>query len=256
MAIVKTSTLIPQEKKKKSIIESISRTALIPSVVIGNAITGVIEKNIQKTIDPTYQAKRTTTKEAASTTTGKILGTGIAAAAVGLAVTSGAAGKVFSTPKAKAVGLVTAGASSISPTVTKAVIESPAALVDLGIGIGKEVEKLPTETTQDLGVGGLILAGAGGLLAGAGITKGIEAVKDITSKGNEGAAGLLGTSDTIENAGVVTPQTTTMKTPSTKRKKTRYKAQPSKISQSVRINIANSNTAHRITKRYLNNRMY
>lgn len=256
MVIVNTKDILPQEKKSKSVIQSIARTALIPSVVLGNLALKGIEKNIQKNVDPTYTVKYTTTKEAAETTTGKILGSTIAAAAVGLTVASGVAGKALSTPKGKAIGLLTAGAASVSPTVTKAVIETPAALVDTGIKIGESIEGMPTDKTKDLGVGGLLLAGAGGLLAGAGIAAATNAIKDI-SKGSEGAAGLLGTNDTIENAGVITPQTTTMsKTASKKRKKTRSKALPQQIRQSVRIDINNRNTAHRITKKYIKNTSY
>jgi len=247
MVVVKTSSLIPT--KKKSVIQSIARTALIPSVVIGNAITGVIEKNIQKTIQPEYTAGRTTTKQAAETTFGKVLGSGIAATGAALIVASGAAGKALSTVKGKVAGLVVAGAASVSPTVTKAVIEAPAALVDTGITIGKEVEKLPTSTTQDLGVGGLLVAGAGGLLAGAAGSSIINYFKDnkaalpeTISTGNQG--GMLGTSDIISDSGVVTPQTTSNTT--TKRKKRRSKPQHQNITQSVRISINNQN------KRYLN----
>jgi hypothetical protein len=260
MAIVNTSTLIPQEKKKKSIIESISRTALIPSVVIGNAITGSLEKKANKYAAkigaPAVEFKRTTTKEAADTTTGKILGSAIAATGAALVVASGAAAKVLSTPTNKAVGLLVAGGASVSPTITKAVIEAPAALVDTGIKIGQEVEKLPQEVTENKGVGGLILAGAGGIGAGIGITSAVNFIKDKFSNGSEGVtkdAGLLGNSDIIKDSGIVTPQTQPLsKTSTSTRKKKRYKAQPSKISQSVRINIANSNTAHRITKKYIN----
>jgi len=248
MVVVNTSSIIPTEKKK-SVIQSIARTALIPSVVIGNAITGVIEKNIQKKVDSSYTAGRTTTKEASETTFGKVLGTAIAGTAAALVVASGTAGKVLSTTKGKAAGLVVAGAASISPTVTKAVIEAPAALVDTGIGIGKAVENLPTETTKDLGVGGLLVAGAGGLLAGAAGSSIINYFKDnkaalpeTISTGNQG--GMLGTSDIISNSGVVTPQTASNTT--TKRKKKRSKPQHQNITQSVRISINNQN------KRYLN----
>lgn len=256
MVLVSTASLnIPKEKKTKSIIQSIARTALIPSVVAGNAITGVIERNIQKTINPSYTAGRTTTKEAASTTTGKILGSAIAATGAASVVASGAAGKALSTTKGKTAALVVGGAASISPTITKAVIETPAALVDTGAKIGGEVEKIPDIENKDIGLGGLLLAGAGGLLAGAGITKGAEIIKDF-STGNEGAAGLLGTNDTISNAGVITPQTQTLtKSTGTKRKKTRSKAQQQKISQSVRINISNKNSANR-TNKYINTRMF
>lgn len=254
MAVVNTKDILPQEKKSKSIIQSVARTALIPSVVLGNLATKAIEKNIQKTIDPTYKASYTTTKQAAETTTGKILGAGIATTGAALVVASGVAGKVLSTTKGKVAGLITAGAASVSPTVTKAVIEAPAALVDTGIKLGAEVEKIPTEQTEDLGVGGLLLAGAGGLLAGYGITKGVDAIKSIGNEGVIKDAGMLGTNDVMENAGVVTPQTTSMsKTASKKRKKTRSKALPQQIRQSVRIDIDNRNSAHRITKKYINN---
>lgn len=253
MAVVNTKDILPQEKKSKSIIQSVARTALIPSVVLGNAITKVIEKDIQKNVNPDYKASYTTTKQAAETTTGKILGAGIATTGAALVVASGVAGKVLSTTKGKVAGLITAGAASVSPTVTKAVIEAPAALVDTGIKLGAEVEKIPTEQTQDLGVGGLLLAGAGGLLAGYGISTGVEAIKDIGTNEMKDA-GMLGTNDVMENAGVITPQTTTMsKTASKKRKKTRSKALPQQIRQSVRIDIDNRNSAHRITKKYINN---
>lgn len=258
--VVKTSDLLGTTKKT-SVLKSIARTALLPAVAIGNAITTAIEKNIQKTIDPTYTAKRTTTAEAADTTIGKILGGATAATGAALAVATGAAGKAISTTAGKIAAPLVIGAASVSPKVTSAVISTPAFLYDKGLNIGQAVENTPN-LSSDSGVTNLLIAGG----IGAGLGAAGTAISNLINKNKDDvgmliseipsttpAAEVLGSATSTGNAGVITPQTETLtKTSTKKRKKTRRKAPPLNVNQRVNI-MLNQKIAN---KKYINKLVY
>lgn len=230
----------------------LTKIGLAIPVTVGNAITSVVEKVTGK------KAGRTTIKEASETTVGKIIGGGI--------VASGSALALPAAPAAVTTGLKTAGMAVIQQAVKTPLKTIGIAAVVAGGGLkliepAFEATKSATErvvsggssgtTTGDvLKVAGVALgAGAIGGAIGGVIDKIKENKSEITGL-VDSANGILGSSDNLENAGVMTPQTQelTSTTPK-KRKKSRSKAQQSKISQSVRVYVNSNNKS---SKRYLN----
>jgi len=111
-----------------SLIGSIQRTGLAPSVFIGNAISNAIKPGSGKT----------TTSQLQSTTAGKILGTSIALGVVGL-------GAAYAPS-----GAIAASARSLIPSTLKGKIIGAAALPVIG-GILSTNPKAPIQAVSNLG---------------------------------------------------------------------------------------------------------
>lgn len=114
-----------------SIISSIQRAALAPSVFIGNAISNAIKPG----------SGRTTTSQLQSTIPGKILGSGIALGALGLGAAAAPAGSIA------------AAARSLIPSTTKGKIIG-AASVPVIAGLLSTNPKAPFQAISNLGTFG------------------------------------------------------------------------------------------------------
>jgi hypothetical protein len=133
-------------------------------------------------------------------------------------------------------GLLSTAFGQASDTTKAAIIGGAGALTGLGAAWGISSLLNPTEGA---------VSTSGGMLD---TIKETITGKDDTSTGNQGVATPQGAAGTIENAGVVTPQTQVLtKTATGKRKKTRLQPRTANISQ--RVNIVMSQSQN---KRYIN----
>jgi len=276
-----------------SLTKNIAKVGLAVPVAIGNLITTGIEKVTGK------EYGRQTLEEASKTTTGKLLGTSIAAGtaiAAGAAITGSAAATATlskvtqvvskainpftSSPTVKA-GIATAATVAVlapetakaifsSPEATKtaaAAIVSPAAGLIVGLEQGggllssaldtalpKVAATLKQNTPEIIAAAttlGVAAASAAALLPE-------KSTPDVSTLPIDKITAIPAT--TQPNTAVAAPvlpetqilKATTGAASTSTRKKRRSNLLQSKISQSVRVNILNQNSAHRITKRYLN----
>lgn len=258
-----------------SILSSIQKIALTPSVFAGN----LISKGI--TAVTGVKTAQQTTSQLQATTAGKVLGTAIAATGTAalLLASPTTTSKIVSaitptTIKGKVIGatagLVVGGAVASNPKIIPQTISG---LANFGTNIG-EVSKNPTSQgfidivkenpVISAGVG-LVVAGAvgkgvGGIVASALNT---AAIRENTAASQTGQ--VLGAAP-LETAGVssdstlqtdtqgITPQATQSIT-SKPRKRRKSKSVNSGVRQSVKVNIVN--TGMRITnKKYLNEVAY
>lgn len=238
--------------KNKGIIKSVSKYGLLIPVALGNLATKGLEKITKK------KYGRTTAEELSKTTAGKIIGGGIVATstALGGAVAITHAGGIATaqtigkalipkTPLGKTVGLLTLGGAVASPTIATAVLEAPIKVFQTGQKIGAEVEKMPEEKTKDKSALGLLLAGAGGLIAGsvagAGISNLLEKTPEIPKE----------SADNYLDAPIPQPYETISTTSGKKRKrKARANVQPM-IKNSVKVLVNNNNRGLTISKKYI-----
>lgn len=231
-----------------SLLGSIQKVALAPSVFLGNTISNVIKPG----------SGRTTTAQLQSTIPGKLLGTAIA----GTALTAGAL--------ALPAGSLATGAKSLVPTTLKGKIIGAAAL-PVGIGILSKNPAAPIQAASQLGefgsdigsftlnpnlttftdvIKGSPIISAGAAAAGLGLTAGmvIPAIASFqntrATRANtraildSGSGSLPGmTEDDLvsypEQEEYVTEQESKPKT----RRKTRLKPQYNKISQRVDVRV-------------------
>lgn len=238
------------------ILSTISNLALKPSTALGNLATAGLEKITGK------EYGRTTSKELASTTPGKILGLGIATTAGALVVATGAAASA---------------ARVVIPAATKAVVTSPVktilgTTVAAGIiasGAGTKIvsttykgsktagevitgeKSLGGDTIKDVTKTAGIVLGVGAVGAAAGLV----AEKVLT--GNDNVESLIPTTPAsvtsqvaaseIAPTGVTempaTPQTVST---TTRKKYKKKKIESQRISQIVKINVSAGN------RRFLN----
>jgi len=275
------------------LLSSITKIGLAVPVKVGNLITGAISKVTGK------EYGQRTLEEAAKTTTGKILGTAIAAGAAtaaGIAVGTSAAAPAIAKAAKTAVnvfkaapapvktGIVTAAAvATFAPATTKAILSQPetaktaaAAIVSpaagLIVGLEQGTGVLSTALKENFPKVSEVIKDAAPQIIGTAAVLGTAAaaaIPIVKDKATEitTAAPTTNTAQTIPAAPAVQtataaanpvlPQTevltATTGTSSTKKRKrsSRIKDFP-KVSQSVRLNILNLNSAHRTTKRYLN----
>lgn len=256
--------------QKPSIIKSISKYGIAPAVGIGNLITAGLEKITGK------KYARQTLEKASSTTFGKILGVATLGTAItlGVAAAPAAAGRVATSfiPKSglgKAGAIILGGAAVSSPKIASAVIEAPLTGFKTGTAIGEAVENLPAEVQEKagkFGTAGLLVAGIGGLVAGAGATQ-IPKIKEFFAGETEG---LLETLPAQAGAGPdqptaigpaaampTGPQTEPLKKTGGKRrgkaKIKQFQPQGQKIMQSVIVNVrSNSHNTKYIRRAMLN----
>jgi hypothetical protein len=237
---------------------------------------GIIKKAAElfakKIIVPAAKASTTSKTPLLSTIAKSALKTSSVVKTASILTTAAIAGAVYAPSATAKVAKALIPAASIiapiailAPKTTKTVFSSPeatkttvAALINpyAGLVVGLEqgsgllgtaISKA-SDTTKAAIVGGL------GVATGAGAAYGISSLLESSTgiQGVDSAAGLLGTNDVMSSAGVQTPQTQTLsKSSTTKRKKSRSKALPQQIRQSVRIDINNNHS-----KRYLNNCCY
>lgn len=235
---------------------------MLPAVKIGNLITSGLEKVTGKKFG------RQTTKELASTKAGKILGIATVgtAAITAVAINPSLAARAVTglLPKSavgRAATTLAGGAVVTSPTVRKAVFETPSVIFETGEAIGAEVEKekkaggATSKTTQ-----GLIIGAAAGLLIPKIIDKGKKSLDKIpspaeaeaafgqipSSKGTQGLPAL----EDFPGSPALTPETpaTQELNPKKKRKasKKRLEAPRQTITQRVDVRVNAGN------KRYIN----
>jgi len=284
-----------------SLTKKVAKVGLAVPVAVGNLITTGIEKVTGKTYD------KRTLDEAASTTTGKILGTAITAGAAfvagsaiaasptataAISKTAQAVSKTISSSPTLKTGLLTAGTiAAFAPETTKQIISTPegtktavATIINpmAGLVVGLEqgtsylksavdanYPELENKTKSIIDKAKDIAPKVGAAVAVAAPVVISTLLPDKTEEKPKAQTPDVSTlpvdkitaipATTQPNTAVtspVLPETQILKattgTASAKRKKSRSKALQSKISQSVRVNILNHNSAHRITKRYLN----
>lgn len=229
------------------------------------------------------ETKKTTSKEFSSSTVGKVLTGAASVPAAGLVIASGAIPAIAKTvaPKTITGGVIGASSAAVgygilksSPTAQSTVekaIESlpdkPSKAISLGAKIGDVIEKKTSFSSSDILKGAAAAGGVGLVAAGAAFA--IPKVVDYFGKEDKKALidtnekqletmnsqvlseqkATLPKEDTLktDTSLATTPATTTIKTGVRKRKKYK-KRPPQRISQSVRVNILNSNT----NKRYIN----
>jgi hypothetical protein len=259
---------------------SIIKTALAPSVAIGN----VISKGITATTG--IKTGTTTTSQLASTTPGKILGGAIASTAVAAAV-------------AAAPASVVAGAGNVAKTVAKALVPTTAkgvittaivapvavgvlsknpsaplqvtsSLVNVGQGIGTFSSNPTLENALNIAKENPIITALGGVaILGAGVKTIVPAIASYeNTQAIKEQTGVLKAGGNVipvipqetqgeviplatDTTGIKTQETTSIKAkPSVKRGKA--KTSTKGMIQSVRVNVINRNSANRQTKNYLN----
>lgn len=211
------------------------------------------------------------------------IGTSAAATAVVAKLGKVASSVIKATPTPIKTGVITAGAiAALAPQTTKAILSSPeatktavASIVSpaAGVVVGLEqgsgllstaieqnfprVADAIEEYTPEIIGAGVITAGAVAASQLIGSSEDIlESVSVLPTTANQVQAVPTTTAEMISPESPILPETQVI-TASTgsssgSTRKRRRKALPSKISQSVRVNINNNNSAHRITKRYLN----
>lgn len=234
-------------KKKKSPL--LIRLGLAPAVLLGNLITKGLEVVTKKTYG------RQTTKELASTPTGKVLGAGtvIAATALGIAaspvVAAGglkgfAASLIPTSAIGKAATLLGIGVATVSPTFAKAIYEAPRVLVETGEEIGLAIEELPEE--EKVGVSPL------GLVAAAVIGAAAVSIPAIIKGKEEEIPTLPLPLEKEKDVGVfetpITPEL--VEIPPKRRKKRAIQPRQQIIKQSVRV-LVSPIQKQSITQRYL-----
>lgn len=243
-----------------SILSSISKIGLIPSVVGGNIATSVLEKITGK------KYGRTTTEEASKTTFGKILGLATAGTATGLLIASGGAtagAKVIATQAiTKPIQTATAGLIGIPLIVGAVTTGSPEENIakisqsayKAGAGIVETIQEHPTASA----VIGSVAGGFGIYQVVKNIVEKLPAASfyQAKDKAKDKAKGIIGDKDILPPAeptisgtetplmplpsatSPVLPETAQAEgsRPQTRRKK-RLKAQGQKISQRVDVRV-------------------
>lgn len=210
------------------------RLALAPSVFLGNLATKLFFPKVKT---------RQTTKELAKTTGGRVLGGAIlgTSALLGLALAPGGIGRglatlIPKTPFGRATTLGLAGLATASPTVAKAVFETPRVIFEKTEEIGEKIEALPKDITEGKGVLGLVAAA----LAGGGLVAAASQVPKIFGAAKETLDLIPKSPSGIGSELPVTPQTEVIEagTPETKpkqRRKTRRKVPSVRVSQRVNV---------------------
>lgn len=237
-----------------SILSSVQKIALIPSVVGGNLVTAAAEKITGN------KYGRTTTAEFQATKTGQILGTGIAASGVALAIATGGAAAAANAVGRAAIAhpiQTAAGLFVGAPLVTGVLAgegQSPeknigslsSAAYNTGQGLINVAQEHPVGTAI-LGsvVGGVAAYEVGKKIFGSD-NSGVQSVPVIA--GNQAPV------QTLEQTQAPLPENATAEGTKTKRKRRKSRLHPRSqtISQRVNVIVNQRNSANRISKRYLN----
>lgn len=272
------------------LLKSVAKVGLAPSAFIGTQILkgiGLItKKDYGTTKEILASAVETKTGKALGGATalvgGALIGVAATTTAAGVAITkavTSTASKILKATPAPiktsvATGAITAGTIAIlAPKTTEAILSSPEAtktavatainpiaglVVGLEQGSGLLSEAIKTQApriSEAIETAAPYAIGAGALTAAAVGATQILKEKEISADLPKSPVEIIDKGSQPNKAveAPVLPQTQTItSTPSKKRKKTRSKAQPAQIKQSVGINIINNNSAHRITKKYIN----
>lgn len=253
------------------LLSSLQKIALAPSVFIGNTISNVIKPS----------SGTTTTSQLQATTAGKVLGTAIAGTGAALAYAAAPVGSISTAAKSliptTAKGKITAIVAA--PVVAGILSKNPSApfqaagqLGELGADIGTFSANPSLQTAKDIVKGSPLIsaaAGAAGLAAAGGLI--IPAVSGyLTREEMQRQTAAFERQAAAAEAGGVFPvmsgldnpvaaqdlpqgaQAQGSKASPKKRRKSRQQALQQTIRQSVRVNVNQKQSAHRISKRYLN----
>ena len=241
------------------IFSALQKAVAKPIVATGNLIT----KGIEKVTGKTYG--RTTEKEFLSSKVGKVTTAGIVATAGALAVASAPAIVGSASVRATAGKVATSVITNPAGAVKSVVVGTAVAGVIAGGGLallpkiyegtkaGAEVLTGEKELSAENISGVAKVVGIGLGVAGLGAVAGYVAGK-FFGKDTETLELPKEKAIATDEAKPITPETTTIQTGKRKRRKAKAVISPS-VRQSVRVNVISNNSAHRITKNYLRERI-